>query len=222
MAFASFYTFTIHNNLKSIIIWYRKIFLIGVSQMYDVIIIGGGVAGLSSAVFTAKAGLETLVLDKGQSQITRVSSIQNLPGFPEGISGLLWIDQAKKQVEKFSGRIQEELVSEVNKKEDGFFEVKTEENSYQAKYVVIATNMNKQLLASFGLEPVTNAFVPNGKAKAIPNIPWTGETEIENLYLSGIIRELPSQVSVSLGQGAAVGIAVVSKEKGTPYMWHDL
>lgn len=190
--------------------------------MYDVIVIGGGVAGLSAAIFTSKAGLKTAVFDKGQSQITRISSVQNIPGLPEGISGLVWIDQAKKQVRKFQGTIEDQVVLEVNKKDDGTFEVKTEENIYPSKYVIVATNTNKTLLAPFGFEEVTNSHVPGGKAKSILQIPWTGETKVENLYLAGVITEIPSQVSVSLGQGAAVGIAVASKEKGTPFMWHDI
>ncbi|MFV9511366.1 NAD(P)/FAD-dependent oxidoreductase [Tepidibacillus sp. LV47] len=190
--------------------------------MVDVIIVGGGVAGLSAAIFTANAGLNTLVLNDGKSQITRVSSVKNIPGFPEGISGEEWIKRAREQVEKFNGNVKEEKVIEVMKNEEGIFEVKTDNNSYLAKYLVIATNVNKDLLAPFGYEAVVNPYVPNNKAKSIPNIPFTGETSVENLYLAGLITEIPSQVSVALGQGAAVGIAIVSKEKGTPYMWHDI
>lgn len=190
--------------------------------MYDVIVIGGGVSGLSSAIFTSNAGLKTLVLDKGQSQITRVSSVQNIPGFPEGISGVEWIDNSKKQVKKFNGEIREESVEQVNKTDDGLFEVKTENELYQSKYVIIATNVNKALVEALEFEIETNSKVPNGKAKSVKNVSWDGETKIENLYLAGLMNELPSQVSVTLGQGAAVGIAVVSKEKGQPYIWHDL
>lgn len=190
--------------------------------MYDVVVIGGGVAGLSAAIFTANAGLKTVVLDKGQSQITRVSSVQNIPGFPNGISGTEWINQARKQVEKFNGMMKDELVSEVMKAEAGSFEIKTEENIYQSKYIIIATNVKKDVLSAFGLQQEVNSYVPNGKAKFVPTVSWNGETEIENLYLAGLITEIPSQVSVALGHGAAVGIAVVSKEKGTPYIWHDI
>ena len=190
--------------------------------MYDVLIVGGGVAGLSAAIFTANAGLNTVVLNDGKSQITRVSSVQNIPGFPEGISGEEWVQRAKEQVEKFKGVVKEAKVTEVIKNDDGSFEVKTENESYQAKYVIIASNVNKDLVKPFGYEAEINERVPGNKAKAIQGIPFSGETKVENLYFAGLINELPSQVSVSLGQGAAVGIAVVSKEKGAPYMWHDL
>ncbi|WP_339061157.1 FAD-dependent oxidoreductase [Tepidibacillus marianensis] len=190
--------------------------------MIDVIVVGGGVSGLSAAIFTANAGLNTLVLNDGKSQITRVNSVQNIPGFPDGISGEEWIQRTKQQVEKFKGILKDEKVGEVIKNDEGIFEVKTENETYQTKYLVIATNVNKDLLTPLGYEAVVNSYVPNNKAKSIPNIPFTGETSVENLYLAGLLTEIPSQVSVSLGQGAAVGIEVVSKEKGTPYMWHDI
>lgn len=191
--------------------------------MYDVIVIGGGVAGLSAAIFTASAGLNTFVLNKGQSQIAKVKSVQNIPGFPEGISGKEWIEQAMKQVEKFNGVIKEEAVTAIAEGQDNTFEVKTEADSYQTKYLIIATNVNKDLLASLNLdEAQTNSFVPSGKAIAVPTVTWYGETKVKNLFLAGLVTEIPSQVSVVLGHGATVGIAVVSKEKGKPYMWHDV
>lgn len=190
--------------------------------MYDVIIIGGGVAGLSASLFTAKAGLKTLVLDKGQSQIKRVSSVQNIPGFPEGISGVDWIANTRKQVEKFNVKINEETVIEALKDENGLFEIKTEQENYQAKYLIIASNANEALISGFGLSLSPNSLIPNGKGKAVAMQNWNGETEVENLYLAGLITELPSQVSVVLGHGAAVGITVASKEKEQPFMWHDL
>lgn len=190
--------------------------------MYDVIIIGGGVSGLSAGIFTAKAGLSTAILDNGKSQITRVSTVQNIPGVKEGISGKEWIKQAKAQVSEFGGTIINDTAIKLAKKEDGTFEVTTENEAYAAKYVVVATNANKELIEGFGFEEKTNSLVPSGKAKSIPNIPWTGETGVENLYLAGLITEIPSQLSVALGQGAAVGITIASKEIGKAYMWHDV
>jgi len=190
--------------------------------MIDVIIIGGGVAGLSASIFTGKAGLKTTVFDFGPSQITRVSSVVNIPGISEGIAGTRWIENAKQQATSNNVEIKDEKVTEFVKSEDGSFEVKTDIGSYQAKYVIVATNVQKDLLEQFGFTTEENSKVPNGKAKSIKNIPWTGETEVDNLYLAGVIIEIQSQVSVASGQGAAVGITIASKEKGEPFMWHEL
>ena len=190
--------------------------------MYDVIIVGGGVAGLSASLFTAKAGLKTLVLDKGQSQIKRVSAVQNIPGFPEGISGVDWIANTRKQAAKFNVELKEENVLAAIKDENGWFGITGDQGTYQSRFLIIATNANEALITGFGLSLSSNRLIPSGKGKAVAMQNWNGETEVENLYLAGLITELPSQVSVVLGHGAAVGITVASKAKEQPFMWHDL
>ncbi len=53
--------------------------------MRDVCIVGGGVSGLAASIFTARAGLDTLVIDGGESILARNASLENYPGFPDGV-----------------------------------------------------------------------------------------------------------------------------------------
>ena len=71
--------------------------------MYDVVIIGGGPAGLTAAIYASRAGLKTLLLEsmKVSSQATTASDVENYPGFPEGISGIDLVENFKKQAAKF-------------------------------------------------------------------------------------------------------------------------
>ena len=58
-------------------------------EIYDVVIIGGGVAGLTAGIYTCRAGLRTLMLERLMpgGQVINAESIENFPGFPDGISG---------------------------------------------------------------------------------------------------------------------------------------
>ncbi|MGM0606750.1 MAG: FAD-binding protein, partial [Halobacteriota archaeon] len=64
---------------------------------YDVLIVGGGVAGLMAATFTARAGLETLLANAGESILRRNAHLENVPGFPLGVNPRLFADMLQSQ-----------------------------------------------------------------------------------------------------------------------------
>ena len=63
----------------------------------DVLVVGGGAAGLTTAMFTARAGLDTLVVNGGESILRRNAHLENFPGFPAGVNARLFVDMLEAQ-----------------------------------------------------------------------------------------------------------------------------
>lgn len=109
--------------------------------MENVIIIGTGCAGYTSAIYTARANLEPLMLTGTQpgGQLTTTTEVENFPGFPEGIMGPELMMSMQQQAEKFGARIEFARVESVTRTAAGHFEVETAENTLEAKTVIVAT-----------------------------------------------------------------------------------
>lgn len=110
-------------------------------KTYDVIIIGGGPAGFTAAIYTAREKWETILLDKSMTGgiPNNTTLIENYPGFPEGISGLELMSKFRQQAERFGTTIREyEEVLKIHPA-DKYHIVTTEKSTYRAKAVIIAT-----------------------------------------------------------------------------------
>lgn len=111
-------------------------------EFYDVVIIGAGPAGLTSAIYTAREGLDTLVIEKsspgGQAGVTQI--IENYPGFDQGISGEEFANRLTRQAERFGVEIlQAQSVTDI-RINGRYREVITSDGStYCATAILIAT-----------------------------------------------------------------------------------
>jgi thioredoxin reductase (NADPH) len=105
-----------------------------------VLIIGSGPAGLSAALYAARADLEPIVLTGmehgGQVSLTYV--VENYPGFPEGIGGQEMVELFQKQAERFGARMEFDSASEVDLSQQPF-RVKTYNKEYLAETLIVAT-----------------------------------------------------------------------------------
>jgi len=108
--------------------------------MYDIIIIGGGAAGLTSGIYTSRGRLKSLLIEKGMpGGLTATTDfIENYPGFPQGIKGMKLMDRMKRQAERFGTEIIQGEVRNV-KPIEGKIEVKTEKGTYNASCVIVAS-----------------------------------------------------------------------------------
>ncbi|MCL5434042.1 MAG: thioredoxin-disulfide reductase [Candidatus Marsarchaeota archaeon] len=113
----------------------------------NIIIIGSGPGGLSSAIYTAREEFKPLILGGFNSggQLLLTTLVENIPGFPEGIDGPEFIKRLQAQAQKFGARIKNEDVINVDFKSKPF-KIITNENIYEAYSVIIATGANSKEL----------------------------------------------------------------------------
>lgn len=111
------------------------------TKNYDLVIIGGGVAGYSAGIYAGRDNLDTVLLEKevsgGTAGITDL--VDNYPGFPEGIRGPDLVQKMKEQGKKFGLQIDEFVEVQEIKPNNNDFTIVTNEDHYKSKSVIIVT-----------------------------------------------------------------------------------
>jgi thioredoxin reductase (NADPH) len=123
------------------------------SESYDVIIIGGGPAGLTAGIYTARHGLKTLILDNNDfgGKAIRAHMIENFPGFPEGLEGSELMDRFIKQAKKFGVIMKQETVIGLMDLGNSKM-VSTRQGTHTGKAVIISTGIQRKKLQVPGEE----------------------------------------------------------------------
>jgi thioredoxin reductase (NADPH) len=116
---------------------------------YDLIIIGGGPAGLTAAIYASREGADTLLIERsglgGQAGIT--VGLDNFPGFPEGISGQEFSERVTQQAKRFGVEILQAVDVERLEMEEGYHEVYTSDGKhYHSRAVLLATGASYRRL----------------------------------------------------------------------------
>ncbi|WIV66497.1 NAD(P)/FAD-dependent oxidoreductase [Natrialbaceae archaeon AArc-T1-2] len=109
---------------------------------YDVAVVGGGPAGLTSALYATRLGLDTLVVDRGGGRAAMMQDTHNVIGVTEDVSGNEFLETAREQVEGYGGTYERgfvEAVEPVGAVPDDGFDVVTVKETYRVCRVVLAT-----------------------------------------------------------------------------------
>jgi thioredoxin reductase (NADPH) len=152
-------------------------------DFYDLIVIGGGPAGLAAAVYGASEGLHTVLIERTATggQAGQSSRIENYLGFPDGVSGGQLADRARRQAEKFGAELitaRKAIALEVNgaartvRFADG--------GSIDGHAVILATGVSYRQLPAAGCDRLTGAGVYYGAATSIAS-----ECNDEEVYIVG-------------------------------------
>ena len=180
---------------------------------FDVIVAGGGVAGLSASLFLARAQMSVAVFDREQSSLRRVERVDNYLGFPEGIAGIELLERGRRQAERFGAQIFTDDVATVRACNGGF-DVGVGAAAHRSAYFVLASNKRTDLATALGL-PL------GGFGGRFVSVSVDGATALDRCYAAGRITGTPSQAIISAGEGAKVAIAIVQRQRGGYYVDHD-
>ena len=186
--------------------------------MYDVAIVGGGPAGASAATFTARAGLQTVLID-ADAGMTRRAMVNNHLGFPEGVSGPDLVENGKAQAAQAGADVVAGKAVELQSTGADGFTLKTEDgNTYEAKQVILTLGANPELARSAGInvKPGTEPRI-----KEIVDVDAQGRTSMPGVWAAGTTAGVSVHTIITAGDGARVAINLISDTKGERHVDHD-
>lgn len=129
--------------------------------MYDIAIIGGGPAGMSAAIYAARGGMKTIVLEKIAygGQAVKTHEIDNYLGFADNPTGAQLAEAFEKHARKFDVTFVSENVKSIENAEFDVKVIHTRKNKYMAKSIIFATGATPKTLGVEGEEKLTGAGV---------------------------------------------------------------
>ncbi len=166
--------------------------------MKEVIIVGGGPAGLSAALYTARAGLATRVIARDGGALARAEVVENFFGFPAPVSGAELCERTRENARRLGVSFTEGEVTSLTLLGDGRFLVTAEGEEYLADGVILATGAERKMPTIAGTEEffgrgvstcaVCDAFAARGRDVAVIG---TGELALhEAEALTGVARSV--------------------------------
>ena len=187
--------------------------------MYDVAIVGGGPAGASAATFTARAGLQTVVID-ADAGMTRRAMVNNHLGFPEGVRGPDLVDDGKQQATRAGAEWVHGKVVDLQKGGDQGFELRTEDGqTFEAKQVILTIGANAELAKQAGIatKPGTEPRI-----REIVDADREGRTSMPGVWAAGTAAGVSVHTIITAGDGARVAVNLISDVKGERHVDHDV
>ena len=119
--------------------------------MYNVVIIGSGCAGLTAAIYAARANLNPLVIDGHEpgGQLSLTTHVENFPGFPDGILGPELIEKMRQQAQRFGAEFKAGAVNEVDLRQRPF-RINAGKDKYETQALIVAAGASARLLGLKG------------------------------------------------------------------------
>lgn len=189
-----------------------------------VVIVGGGPAGLMAGTFTARAGLDTVVVNTGEPILRRNAHLENVPAFPAGVNSRMFLDLLEEQAGRNGCLFEEGAVTDLDPTDDGFVlrvqaksddgDGDTESFELRADHVVAASWADTSYL-----EGIEGVGLTDRGSKTYVDVDDYGHAGVDGLYAAGRIAEKPHQTIVAAGHGAEVALTLIDESEVSFY--HD-
>ena len=111
---------------------------------FEVVVVGGGPAGLTTALYTTRLGHDTALVDRGGGRAAMMLETHNVIGVPETVSGNEFLRTAREQLEGYGTTVVRDFVTAVERTDDGRFRVRVEAGTYLAERVVLAMGFSDE------------------------------------------------------------------------------
>ena len=186
--------------------------------MYDLVIVGGGPAGASAAIFASHAGLQTAVLDADKG-MTRRAMIHNHLGFPDGITGPDLVDRGQEQSLRAGAEWVKADVSSLERRDDGFVLTTDDGRTFETREILLTIGANMDLARQAGLEirPGTEPRI-----REVVIVDAAGRSSVPGVWAAGTAAGVSVHTIVTAGDGARVAVNIISGQQGQRYVWHDV
>jgi thioredoxin reductase (NADPH) len=188
----------------------------GIFYMFDIAIIGAGPAGASAAIFTAKAGKKTLLIDSDKS-MTKRAWVENHYGVQE-VTGPDLVETGKQQATKQGAELVQNEVTNITKSEEGFV-LETDGQEFKAKQVILASGVSVALAEKIGVKTKEGT---EPRIKTVLDVDSEGKTNVEGIWAAGTCAGVSVHTIITAGDGAKVAINLLSELNGERYVDHDI
>lgn len=185
---------------------------------YDLVIIGGGPAGASAAVFAARAGLSTVVVDADKG-VTRRALLNNHLGFPDGLPGPELVELGRRHATEAGAEWIEDSAENLERKDDQLLVTTESGRTIEARDVLLTTGMSTKLAEAGGVATVAGT---EPRVPSIVEVDDQGQASIPGVWAAGTAGGSSMHTIITAGDGARVAINIISAHKGERWVDHDV
>ncbi|KOX92559.1 NAD(P)/FAD-dependent oxidoreductase [Haloarcula rubripromontorii] len=195
---------------------------------HDVTIVGGGPAGCSAGVFTARAGLDTVLYDRGRSSLKRCAHLENYLGFPAGIDIETLYDRIQDHAAAAGCTVVSELVESLDRTDDGDgFVVETQDGeTATTRRVIAATRYDGEYMRGLDDDAAMfETYEHDGEERETFDREYAnadGTTPVPGLYVASPSDEADMQAIIAAGRGARVARRVIADVRIDDGWWETV